>query len=245
MRSPIKLGGLFQTRIRIHYSWMLAIILISFNVTTQFSTESSLWLRIALGVAASVLFFLAVLLRELLLLLVAVYKGVAVESITIFPFGGLLQVNQEDAAPSRELLLAIAGMLCNLLIASMFYLAYALQGKTEQVVIVVLVKWLAFLYFTLSLFHIIPGFPLEGGRILHSILWKAFDDIRRATRIASWTGWTIGFLLAVGGILILVFTVERFTGAFLVVLGLILQNAATHSRRQQNQVIIPAPVDTG
>lgn len=241
MKSSIKTGKLLRNPIRIHYTWILVFVLISWAVSTQFSTETSILFRITYGVAASVLFFFAILLRELVLLLLALYKGVVVERVTVFAFGGLLQVNQETTTPSHELLLAVAGMLCNLMIAGIFYLAYVLLGKTDQIVIDVLLKWLAFLYFTLSLFHIIPGFPLEGGRILHVILWKALNNTRRAARIASWIGWVIGLLITLGGILILVFTVERFTGVFLFGIGLILQNAATHSLRQPDQVIRQNP----
>jgi Zn-dependent protease len=112
-----------------------------------------------------------------------------------------------------------------------------LISKPDETVIEVLVKWSAFLYFTLSLFHFIPAFPLDGGRILHVILWKAFGNTRQTIRIASWIGWIIGLLITLGGIPILVFTVEKFTGVFLIGIGLVLQNAATHSLRQPDQVI--------
>ena len=238
MKSSIKVGRFFRTHIRIHYTWILAFVLISWAVSTQFSVETPFLLRIVFGVAASVLFFFAVLLREIVLLFLAIYKGVVVENITIFVFGGLLKVDQESITPSHEILLALAGILCNLMIASIFYLTYVLLGEASQTAIDVLLKWLAFLYFTLSLFHIIPGFPLEGGRIIHVILWKALNNAGKATRIASWIGWVIGLIITVGGILILFFTVEKFTGVFFIGIGLVLQNAATHSLRQHNQVIM-------
>jgi Zn-dependent protease len=109
---------------------------------------------------------------------------------------------------------------------------------TDQLMIGLLLKWLAFLYFTLSLFHVIPGFPLEVGRILHVILWKALNDTWQAIRIAGRISWVIGLLIAVGGIMILIFTVEKFTGVFLIGIGLVLQNAATHSLKQSKQTII-------
>jgi Zn-dependent protease len=131
----------------------------------------------------------------------------------------------------------VAGMLCNLIIAGVFFFAHVLLGTTDRIVIDVILKWLAFLCFTLSLFHIIPGFPLEGGRILHVILWKALDNTQKASRIASWVGWIFGLIITIGGIPILILTVERFTGIFLIGTGLILQNAATHSLRQPDQAI--------
>ena len=216
MKSSVKLGRFFRTHIRIHYTWILAFALISWAISTQLSTETSLAIRIAFGVATSALFFLAMLLRELILLLLAIYKGVVVEIVTLFAFGGLLQVDRETTTPSHELLLAVAGMLCNLLIAGVFFFAHVLLGTTDRTVIDVILKWLAFLYFTLSLFHIIPGFPLEGGRILHVILWKALDNTQKASRIAGWVGWIFGLIITIGGIPILILTVERFTGIFLI-----------------------------
>jgi len=236
MKSSIKIGRFLRTHLRIHYTWILAFVFISWAVSTQFSTENPLFLRIAFGVTASILFFFAILLREIILLLLAVYKGVVVETVTVFAFGGLLHVDRETTTPSRELLLAIAGMLCNLVITIIFYFTNLLLDNTEQIVIDVILKWLAFLYFTLSLFHLMPAFPLEGGRILHAMLCKAINNVQRATRIAGWTSRVIGLLIMAGGILILVYTVERFTGVFLIGIGLILQNAATHSLRQPNQV---------
>ena len=226
---------LLRSPVRIHYTWILAFVLISWAVSTQFSTETPILLRITYGVAASVLFFLSILLRELVLLTIASYKGLLVERITLFAFGGLRQVNRETTTPSHELLLAVAGILCNLMITGIFYLAYVLISGTDETVIDVLLKWSAFLYFTLSLFHFIPAFPLDGGRILYVILWKALNNSRRTVRIASWIGWIIGLLIALGGIPFLVLTVEKFTGVFLIGIGLIIQNAATHSLRQPDQ----------
>ncbi len=228
----MKIDRLFRTRIRIHYTWILAFVLISWTVSTHFSTETSLFSRFAFGLVASILYFLVILLRELVLLILATYKGVVVKRITIFAFGGLLQVEQETTTPSHELLLAVAGILCNLMIAGILYLSYILWGRTDHIVIDMLLKWLAFLYFILSLFHVIPAFPLDGGRILHAILWETLNNTQKAMRIAGWIGWAIGLIITVGGIAILIYAVEKFTGGFLASVGLILQNAATHSLRQ-------------
>ena len=237
MSSFTRTGRFFDIRMRIHYTWILVIPLFTAAVVTQFSTESySLWLRILFGVSASVLFFLAILLRELVLNLIAVAKGTVVKRFTLFAFGGLSEVDKETTMPATELLLATVGMLYNLVIAGVFFAAYLVFLQTGQVVVDVLLQWLAFICLMLALFHILPCFPLDGGKILRVFLWKSVGDYDRATRIAGWTGWGIGLLLAIGGILFLVLTPERFMGAFLVSLGLILQNAATHSRRQVRRV---------
>ena len=222
---------------RVHYTWIMAIILITLAVVTQFSTESySLWLRVIFGIAASIVFFITILLRELVVNLIAVAKGTVVRSLTLFTFGGLSEVDKETTMPGTELLLATVGMLYNLVIAGGFFVAYLLLAQSGQAVIDVLLQWSAFICFMLALFHILPGFPLDGGKVLRAILWKSMDDYERATRTASWTGWGIGLVLTIGGILLLIFTQEQFAGVFLVSVGLILQNAATNSRRRVRRV---------
>ncbi len=145
------------------------------------------------------------------------------------------QIAKEATLPVLELLLAVAGLLCNLIIAGIFYVLYIVLAHAGNIIIDVLVQWLAFICFMLALFHFIPGFPLDGGRVLRALLWMATGDYERATRTASWTGWGIGLVFAIGGILILIITQQWFVGILLAFPGLVLQNAATHSRRQARQ----------
>jgi Zn-dependent protease len=156
--------------------------------------------------------------------------------VTIFAFGGLIQPDYETTSPSHEILLAVSGMLLNFVITGIFYFIHPLFGDSNLELGVITVKWLAFFYFTLSLFHLVPAYPLEGGRILRGIIWKVTENVRRASRIVGITGWILGFLTMVGGILLAVFTEELFTGLFFVGLGLIIQNAATHSIRHIKQI---------
>ena len=237
--NTIKIGTFFRTRLRIHYTWILVFLLIPWTVSTQYSTETSLVSRAGLGLITAVLFFGTVILREIILLMIAVYKGIVVRSVTIFAFGGLIQPDYETTSPSHEILLAVSGMLLNFVITAIFYFAHTLFGDIDQDVRAMTVKWLAFFYFTLSLFHLVPAYPIEGGRILRGIIWKVTDNVRHSTRIVGITGWILGFLTMVGGILLAVFTEELFTGLFFVGLGLIIQNAATHGIRHIRQ--IPKP----
>ncbi|UCH42582.1 MAG: site-2 protease family protein [Dehalococcoidales bacterium] len=224
-------GRVFQTRLRLHYTWFLAVVLITVAVVTQFSTAYSLWQRIVLGLAACLLFFLAVTIREFIINLIASRRGVPVVNVTLFVFGGLSRIEQEDNLPSVETLLAVVGMLSNLVIAAMFYLVYFILARTGNIIIDVLVQWLAFITFMLTLFHLLPGFPLDGGRLLRAVIWKATANYKRATLITSWCGWGIGLLCIGSGIAVMVMAQEWFVGALLVFPGLVLQNASTHSRR--------------
>jgi len=209
----------------------VAIILITAAVVTQFSTAYPLWQRIMLGIADSLLFFIAITIRELVLSFTATSKGVPVKSVTLFIFGGVSQIDKEATSPALEVLLAVVGMLFNLILAGIFYVVYLILAQTGNIIIDVLVQWLAFIYFMLALFHFIPGFPLDGGRILRALLWKATGNYERVTRITSWTGWGIGLLFTIGGLLLLITTQQWFVGIVLAFPGLVLQNAATQSRR--------------
>ena len=206
--------------------------MIAAAVVTQFSTAYPLWQRIMLGIAASLLFLAAITIREFVLSFIATSKGITVKRVTLFVFGGVSQIAKEATLPVLELLLAMAGMLSNLIIAGIFYVVYLILVHTGNIIVDVLVQWLAFIYFMLALFHFIPGFPLDGGRVLRALLWMATGDYERATRTASWTGWGIGLLFTIGGVLVLIITQQWFVGILLAFPGLVLQNAATHSRRQ-------------
>ncbi len=238
--NTIKIGTIRKTHWRIHYTWLLVFLLIPWTVSTHYSTETSLITRIVLGIATAFLFFITVCLREILLLMLAIYKGIVVKTVTIFAFGGLIQPEYETTSPSRQILLAVSGMLLNLIITGIFYFTHLFFGSDNPDTVGIPLNWLAFFYFTLSLIHIIPAYPLEGGRILRSILWIATGNIKRATRIAGYSGWAMGFLIMVGGILLAVFTSELFTGLFFTGLGLIIQNAATHGIRHIRQISEPS-----
>jgi Zn-dependent protease len=242
--KTINIGTIFRTRFRIHYTWLLVFLLIPWTVSTHFSTETSLITRILLGLATAFLFMVTVCLREMILLTIAVYKGIVVKTVTIFAFGGLIQPDYETTTPSHQILLAVTGMLLNFIITGIFYFSHLFFGSDNPDVVGIPLNWLAFFYFTLSLFHLIPAFPLEGGKIFRGILWIATDNIKRATRIAGISGWVMGFLITVGGILLAVLTSELFTGLFFISLGLIIQNSATHGIRHSRQIpdkLPPAP----
>jgi len=231
MRIIPNLSRILGVRVRLHYTWFMAIILIAAAVVTQFSTLYPLWQRIMLGIAAGLLFFVAITIREFALSLVATSKGIRVKSVTLFVFGGVSQIAKEATLPALELLLAMVGMLSNLIIAVIFYVLYIALARAGGIVVDVLIQWLAFIFFMLTLFHFIPGFPLDGGRLLRALLWRATGNYERVTRITSWIGWGIGLLFIIGGILVMIIKQLWFDGIFLAFLGLVLQNAATHSRQ--------------
>jgi CBS domain-containing protein len=232
MRIVPHLGRILGVRLRLHPTWAIAILLIIAMVVTQFPEAYPFWQRIALGVAASLLFLAAIGIREIILNFLALHRGIPVKKVTLFAFGGVSQITKEGTLPVLELLLAVVGLLTNLIIAGIFYAVHAVLVNTANVMIAGLILWLAYLYFMLALFHFIPGFPLDVGRLLRLLLWKVTGDYDRATGIASWAGQGFGLLFIVVGILLLVLTRQWFNGLVLIFVGWILYLAAAQSRRQ-------------
>lgn len=231
MRSIHALRQVFGIRLRVHYTWLLVVVLITAAIVTQFSTVYPLWQRIVLGAVGTVLFFLVVATREFVLAITSARKGVKINVITLFVFGGLHQVEKDTTLPALELLQSAIGQLFNLLTAGIFTAIYFLLVHTGNIIVDVLMQWLAFIWFMLAILHFVPGFPLDGGRALRALLWRLSGSYEKATRTAGWIGWTIGLLASIGGITLLVLTQEWFTGVLLVTVSLVLQNAATHGRR--------------
>jgi CBS domain-containing protein/Zn-dependent protease len=232
MRITPHLNRIAGIRLRLHPTWTIAFILIIAVVVTQFPEAYPFWQRIVLGVVASLLFFIAVSIREIILGFLSLSKGIPVKRVTLFAFGGASQIAKEGTRPVLELLLVVAGLLTNLIIAGIFYAVHSVLVNTAYVVIDGLILWSAYMYFMLALFHFIPGFPLDVGRLLRMLLWKATGDYDRATGIASWAGQGFGLLFIVCGILLLALTSQWFSGLGLIFVGWILYIAAAQSRRQ-------------
>ena len=239
MRAILNKYRILRIRPRIHYTWFLAIVLITVAIVTHFSLAHPLIQSVIVGLATSLLFLITIGAREFVLNFIATRKGIRVESVILFAFGGLPNEDRNTTAPVLELLLAISGALLNLVIAGVFSAIYFALMDTGHILVDMLVQWLAFIWLTMAIFHFVPGFPLDAGRALRALLWKITSDYGKATRIAGWTGWGIGVTLTIGGIPLLVVAQEWFTGILLIAVGFILQNAATHSRRQVVSSNIP------
>ncbi len=231
MRGLPSLGRFFRLSLRLHSSWIIAFIFITAMMVTQFPEAYPFWERIVFGIVAGLLFFAAVSMREVILNLLALDRGIPVRRITLFIFGGVSHVAREETSPILESLLALAGLLCNLIIAGIFYGVHAALAHTGNVLINGLILWSAFMYLMLSFFHFIPAFPLDGGRLLLALLWKVTGDYDRATGIVSRAGQGLGLLFIAGGILLLALAHQWFNGVALAFIGWVLYTAAVQSRR--------------
>lgn len=228
MRNSLRLGRVAGIEVRVHASWVIVFVLVTWSLAASYFPQGhpslagpTAWL---LGVISALLLFIAVLLHELSHSLVARRRGLAVDSITLFVFGGVSNLADEPRRPATEFLLAGAGPLTSLILAGLAYaasLAVAGVNLGAQAVF----EYLAAINALLALFNLIPGFPLDGGRVLHAVLWRATGDRVRATRIAGGVGQGVAYLFIFWGIWQF-FAGNLIGGMWIAFIGWFLANAA-------------------
>jgi len=233
--QSVKLTTIRGIDVGVHYSWFIIFFLITFSLTGRFASEHPRWTQAehyAVGILTSLLFFSSILLHELAHSFVALAKGIPVRSITLFVFGGVAQIGREPDRPMTEFQIAIAGPIASALLAVGFGAVAHLAGD-EFERISALAGWLSSINLMLALFNLVPGFPLDGGRIFRALLWRVTGNLATATRIAAGTGQTVGYAFMLVGIWT-VFTVNWFNGLWLAFIGWFLLNAAQESVLQMS-----------
>ena len=200
--KSLKIFRIFGIDIKLHYSWWIVFVLLAWILTTNFfpaffpeQTSQQYWL---MGILASLLLFVSVLLHELAHALVAKSRKIKVESITLFFFGGVAGITSEDMKPSSEFLMAIAGPIFSIVLAALFFLLFKLDGN---ITLTAISFYLYQLNFILAIFNLIPGYPLDGGRAFRAILYWHYKDLKKATLIASKGGKIFAGVLIILGIL--------------------------------------------
>src|SRR5215469_7544171 len=198
--SGFRIGSAFGIPIYLHPSWFIIFILITLSLSTQFNSQHPGWTErqhLALGLITSVLFFLSVVFHELSHSLVARAYKVPVSSITLFIFGGLSRIEREPDSATQEFLNAIAGPVSSFVLAGCFWLLWHFSPGDDMVRAAS--GWLGSINFLLALFNLVPGFPLDGGRVLRGIAWGVTKNFQRATQIASTTGKIFAYLMIILG----------------------------------------------
>ncbi len=206
MGSAFKVGQVFGIRIEIHPTWFLILGFVAWSLSDsifpdQYETWSTAAYWIA-GTISAVLLFVTVLIHELAHALVAKRRGLDVPRITLFIFGGVSHLQRQPASAGEEFQIAAAGPATSIAIAIVTGVAGLLLGGTSEKVEAVLF-YLAFVNVLLGVFNILPGFPLDGGRVLRSIAWKRTGSFRQATRIAASVGEFFGYGLIIVGFFLL------------------------------------------
>jgi Zn-dependent protease/predicted transcriptional regulator len=237
LRDGIPIGKAFGIPLRLHYSWFIIFVLITWALASSYFPAThptwSLTTKVAAGTITSLLFFGSVLAHELMHSIIAQRQGLPVRSITLFIFGGVSQIASEPKQPRDELRMAIAGPLTSLAIGGIFWgIWFWLHGSSGAGEFVgAIAYWLGLINVFLAGFNLIPGFPLDGGRVLRSILWGRSHNLRAATKTASNVGRAAGYTFIFIGIF-LIFRGSWFNGLWLAFIGWFLENAAVGSYRQ-------------
>ena len=234
--GDFRLGSIFGFEIRIDFSWFIIFFLILWSFSTRvFPVQipgQPAELYFVMGTIAALLFFASLLAHELAHSFVARSKGIPVEGITLFIFGGMARMRLEAEDPRDEFQIAVVGPLSSLAIAGLFAMVWwlgRLAGWSPA--IAVAAGYLAFLNALLAVFNLMPGFPLDGGRLFRALVWQATGDVTKATRWATAGGRWFGYLLMAFGALQL-FAGAVLGGMWLIFIGWFLQNAAGMSLRQ-------------
>jgi Zn-dependent protease/CBS domain-containing protein len=238
MKSNIKLGRIHGIEIGLHYSWFIIAALIGFSLGEHFRQVYRNWGTSQIWITAlftAVLFFVSLLLHELSHSLVAQARGLKVKAITLFALGGVSQIEGDATDAKTEFWVAIAGPIASLIIGfGCLAIAVGLgwQRPAEpRTGVTAIVVWLGYINVALAVFNMIPGFPLDGGRVLRAIVWAITKNADRSSRIAARIGQFVAFLFIFDGIWEF-FGGAGFNGLWLAFIGWFLMDAAKASYGQ-------------
>lgn len=236
-KRQLLIAHVFGIPVRIDYRWFfvlaLMIWLTAINIPSQLIED--VFVKIAVGLVVSLLFFASIFLHELAHAFAARLEGVEVTEIVLHPFGGLARLRHEPDNPRAEFRIAIAGPVANFLLALFFLGLMLLSNAIGTIVLSPLFFLLFFLNLLLAIFNLFPGYPLDGGRVLRAFLWKRGKDLNEATILTGRAGQIIGITLLVLGLFVTFVRADFFTGVWTVLVGLFLYDAAAGIIKQIGQ----------
>jgi Zn-dependent protease len=254
MGNNISLGKLFGIKIKLNWSWFFILVLVTWNLLSAFGAMHPDWgqtSRLVISLLAALLFFLSVLVHEMAHSLVARARGIPVQGITLFLFGGVSNIQRQPDTPASEFLITIVGPISSLILGFVFLLlsgagplSAGIQTSdmnelmSKMTPLTTMLMWLGSTNIILGVFNMIPGFPLDGGRVLRSLLWVITEDLRKATRWSSWVGQGIGWIMIISGVSavfggqIPFFGSGAVNGLWLAFIGWFLNSAAVQSYRE-------------
>lgn len=234
MPGSFRLGKIAGIEISLHVSWFVIFVLLTWSLATGwFAVGYPGWSPIAYwvtSVLASLLLFCSVLAHELSHSLVARARGLSVKNITLFIFGGVSNIEREPTRPGIEFQMALVGPLTSLLIGGLALGLLWITGKGTSPLAAML-GYLAVTNLLLGFFNLLPGFPLDGGRVLRAIVWKISGSALKATRVAAFAGQLVAYLLIFGGIWLIV-EGDFFDGVWFVFIGWFLLSGSQSANTQ-------------
>ncbi len=232
-RHNIPLGKILGIPIGLDYSWFVIFALLTWTLAgSYYPAEFKGWSPVLywfMGAVTAIMLFVSVLLHELGHAVVALRYKIPVRSITLFLFGGVAQIGAEPPSAIAEFFIAIAGPLVSLALGILFYTVQPLLAGIEP--LLGLAKYLAYINLSLVLFNLIPGYPLDGGRVFRAIVWAITGNMRRATVVAANVGRFFAFLFIFAGVWQM-FSGNFGDGLWIALIGWFLDNAASAQVQQ-------------
>ncbi|HSL52488.1 MAG TPA: site-2 protease family protein [Candidatus Deferrimicrobiaceae bacterium] len=235
MESRLKVVEVWGIPIRVHVSWLLVFGLVTWSLAAGYFpgeypgwAGGSYW---AIAAVTALAFFVSILIHELGHSWVARRNGIPIRSITLFVFGGMARISREPDTPGAEFRIALAGPVTSFALAGLF--AGAWQLVRDVPLLAAPAIWLARINFLVAVFNLVPGFPLDGGRLFRAAVWHFTGSFHRASRVAAFAGQLVAFGLIGWGILT-VMGGNVIGGMWFAFIGWFLQNAAAHSHAEAN-----------
>ena len=233
----IPLFSVMGIRVVADYSWFLIVALIAGSLSLGWFPnvipDRTTIQYVSLGLITAFFFFASVLVHELAHSIVSVLHGIPVRRITLFLFGGIAEISREPSDPATELKIALAGPVVSAVLATIFWGVVILFGIGRARP----AAQFSFLYLAVSntfllLFNLLPGLPLDGGRVLRALIWRATGSMRRATYMASMAGKALAVIMIAFGLLLILATRQIISGLWLIMIAMFLRQAADASYRQ-------------
>jgi Zn-dependent protease len=235
MKNSITLGRIGGIVVGVHYSWLWIAALVVWSLAGRYFPErhpgwetGTYWLT---GAIAMLALFASVLVHELGHSLAAGLRGISVRSITLFLFGGVAHIEEDAETAGDEFAIAIAGPLTSFALAGVLWLAHRAVAPAQPAdptiggIVAAILGYLATVNVLLGVFNLLPGFPLDGGRVFRALVWSVTGNPLRATRIASYTGQGLGLLLIFLGISLVLGGII-LSGIWIAIIGWFLRSAA-------------------
>ena len=243
MAKSLRLGRVFGIPVEINITWVIVFLAFSYLLVNQFDASDLRWSVTQQWIVALItvaLFFLSVLAHELSHSLVALSRGIRVKGITLFIFGGVSHLEREPGSPSEEFLISVVGPITSIAVAVIagalvLWLnpgnwIWPVRNASPIVMVAFILAWLNL---TVGIFNMLPGFPLDGGRVLRAAVWAGSGSYLLATKVAARCGQGVGLLMMGGGIFYIVAWDNWVDGIWAVVIGAFLLSVATSSYPKQ------------
>jgi len=231
MNENVSLGRIAGIHVGLNWSLLVVAALIAWSIATGIlpaaapgQTSAAYWTA---GVVSAFVYLASLLAHELAHSIVATRRGVKVEGITLWLFGGVSRFSSESSSPGAQAWITFVGPLTSLLLGVVFLITGALVGGgANSALLSASLAWLGYINILLGVFNLLPAFPLDGGRILQSLIWRGTGDRLRATRIAARIGMAFAFLFIAYGLITFFAAGSPIGGVWAVFLGWFLLSAA-------------------